>query len=135
MTHKLTLTFGALRLLTNYLGIPGTCTGIKEIFLGGQLLATLPETVIPPALISTPLTNPDTKALWATTISFDLEEPERDLCKKVLTTLAEKKIQGVELPASPQLNELIVKLGLVDEPVKTGPLPPPAKAIGVPVKS
>ena len=118
MTHKITLTFGALRLLTGYLGIPGTCTGIKEIFLGGQLLVTLPETVIPTALIGTPLTNPDTKALWATTISFGLEEAERQLCKDVLTRLAEKKIQGVELPASAQLNELILKLGLVEEPAK-----------------
>ena len=114
MKHPLTLTFGALRLLRAYLAVPGTCSGIKEIYLGGKLLSTLPEPILPKELEGKPLIDPDVKALFATTFAVELDDAERDLCKKVITELCEKKVQNAVLSASADNNALILKLGLVE---------------------
>ena len=55
------------------------------------------------------------KELWAQPQAFELEDAERDLCKKILTDLADKKVQGAMISASAENNELILALGLVEK--------------------
>jgi hypothetical protein len=115
MKHPTNISFGALRLLRAYLAIPGVCSGIKEIYLGGKLLATLPPADIPKELDGKPLIDPAVKALFAQPQAFELEDAERDLCKKIITDLAEKKVQGAMISAAAENNELILSLGLVEK--------------------
>jgi hypothetical protein len=113
MKHTITITFGALRLLRQYIIVPGTCVGVAKIYQGGKLLATLPETILPSELENKLLTDPAVKKLWATTFSIELEDAERDLCKEIVRSLADGKINSAPpLSASADNNELIIALGL-----------------------
>lgn len=101
---KFTLQAQSLMLLRQILGLPGWAKSIEDIYKGGKLLAV----TLPTPDNGTPIREP---------VTFELDGPDRDLCKVALQFAVQKEA----VPPSEWIMDLCDALEFISKPK-----PPPS---------